>query len=117
MNDIILKFKDYLKKKQRSESTIQAYNKDVEGFLIFLKGLEISYLYVSEDNINEYAQALKKDGKANSTISRNLIAIRCFYKFLLSENKLDKTPMYSIESPKHNRPIPVTLTIKEVDNS
>lgn len=115
MNDILLKFKDFMKKKELSSNTLDAYTRDVEGFLIFLRALNISYIDATNEEINAYSQFLKGEGKANSSIGRCLISIRAFYKFLLKENKLENIPMNNVESPKHTRPIPLTLTIKEVE--
>lgn len=115
MNDILLKFNDFMKKKELSSNTLDAYTRDVEGFLIFLRALNISYIDATNEEINAYSQFLKGEGKANSSIGRCLISIRAFYKFLLKENKLENIPMNNVEAPKHTRPIPLTLTIKEVE--
>ena len=58
---------------------------------------------------------LQKNGKATSTISRNLASLRCFYQFLLNNNLIKEDPTHNLRSPKFKRKLPSILTKEEVD--
>ena len=58
---------------------------------------------------------MQKNGRATSTISRNLASIRAFYQYLASERIIDRDPTLDLESPKVEKKLPVILSSKEVE--
>lgn len=62
-----------------------------------------------------YVQELQKSKKANSSIVRNIVSIRNFYKYLNKQGILEEDPVINYEMPKLKRNIPQILTIEEVD--
>ncbi|MPM98941.1 Tyrosine recombinase XerD [bioreactor metagenome] len=62
-----------------------------------------------------YVQDLKKNRKANSSIIRNLVAIRSFYKYLIKSGKITESPLINYEVPKNKRNIPEILTVDEIN--
>lgn len=101
MNNAILinKFSDYLKKKGKSKSTLVAYAKDIDQFLINLKGKKISD--ITENDINNFIQKLKTSGDFTlKTISRKLNSIRTFFRFASETGNLNENPALKIRHPK-----------------
>jgi integrase/recombinase XerD len=62
-----------------------------------------------------YLNNLQTKGRAVSTISRNLAAIKSFYQYLVRERYLEKDPAAHLESPKLEKKLPKILTITEVE--
>lgn len=114
---IMIDYLDYIKNEKKLRSnTLEAYIRDVEQFKEYL--LEHDILEFKETNktaIITYLLNLQKNGKATSTISRNLASIRCFFQFLLNNNLVNEDPTLNLKSPKSEKRIPSILTTEEVN--
>jgi integrase/recombinase XerC len=49
-----------------------------------------------------------------STVSRKLAAIRSFFRFLRKHNLIAKNPVEDLHAPKHEKPMPVYLTVDDM---
>ena len=69
------------------------------------------------DNITimAYAEQLKKEGKANSSVARSIVSIRNYYKYLIKNNLVQNDPTAYFSIPKIKRNIPQILSIEEID--
>ncbi|RXI49411.1 site-specific tyrosine recombinase XerD [Clostridium tetani] len=114
-DELINKYISRLMNKGLSKNTLDAYIRDVNRFLDFLKEREEDILDVEEVTIMAYVQSLQKSRKANSSIVRNVVSIRNFYKFLYKKGYIDEDPVINYELPKVKRNIPKVLTVEEVD--
>jgi len=102
--------------KELSKNTLESYKRDVLQFINFLKSKQIENLEdANKTVIITYLLHLQKEGRAASTISRNLASIRSFCKFLAYEKFIDKDPTANLESPKSEKKLPNVLTMEEVE--
>ena len=62
-----------------------------------------------------YAEFLKKDGSANSSIVRSIISIRSYLKYLIKGNVIKQDPTAYFKIPKIKHDIPQILSIEEID--
>lgn len=115
MNDLLNEYVNYIKEKNLSNNTIEAYTRDITKFEKFLEIQNLKLDSVQEVTLMSYVQELNKLGKSNSSIARNIISIRNFYKFLARNGILNKISLLEYEIPKFNRELPDILTVKEVD--
>jgi integrase/recombinase XerD len=105
-------FMTHLKTEQgASVHTIEAYNRDILDYLIFLEE-ELSSL--DSVNFEVYLSRLRSTGKKTRSIVRAVSAIRSFYKFLLRDGKVKTNPLVDIETPKIKPPIPRVLSEEEM---
>ena len=100
--------------------TIDAYSRDVSGFLAFLaakgSGVKVSSVQdASADHVRGYLEVLAREGLAASSRARKLSAIRQFFRFLLSEGLRKDDPSSAIDSPKLGRPLPKVLSLADVE--
>ncbi|MDE6655735.1 MAG: site-specific tyrosine recombinase XerD [Anaeroplasmataceae bacterium] len=103
--------------KRLSANTISAYMTDLElygEFLVKYQGLK-DITFVTEDHINKYIASLKRADLSKQTISRKIIAIREFHKFLYSEKIANTDPAKFIDLPKPSKPLPVVLSKEEMN--
>ena len=103
--------------KRLSANTISAYMTDLElygEFLVKYQGLK-DITFVTEEHINKYIASLKRADLSKQTISRKIIAIREFHKFLYSEKIADTDPAKFIDLPKPSKPLPVVLSKEEMN--
>ena len=101
--------------KKLSDNTLQSYQRDILQFQDYLKESDLNYAKLTEEDINNYFESLRDNGKKNSTISRNLATIRSFYQYLLKNKKISKDPTSNLQSPKIQKRVPSILTSEEVE--
>ena len=101
--------------KKLSDNTLQSYQRDILQFQDYLKESDLNYPKLTEEDINNYFESLRDNGKKNSTISRNLATIRSFYQYLLKNKKISKDPTSNLQSPKIEKRVPSILTSEEVE--
>lgn len=118
MTESILKnYIAYMKNdKALTSNTLEAYIRDITQFKEYLVQNNIKdSTKVNKTIIITYLMFLQKEGKAPSTISRNLASIRCYYQYMLNNNLIKEDPTYNLRSPKPERKLPSVLTKEEVD--
>jgi integrase/recombinase XerD len=91
--------------------TIDAYNRDILSYLIYLE--ETGSTFESVD-FDAYLGRLRSAGKQTRSIARCVSAIRSFYRFLLTDGRIKSNPLLEIETPKFKAPIPRVLSEEEM---
>lgn len=89
-----------------SPHSVEAYERDIRSFL--------EKYPIGVENVVCHLSDLKKKGYASSSISRALIAIKVFFRFLFREKFVDKNLSLLLETPKLWQLIPEVMTQEEV---
>ncbi len=97
-----------------ADNTIQSYSRDLLRFFQFLEGRKRSPLQATQDDIMDYMSTLQKALSIRSC-ARNLSALKMFFRFLVSEGKIQGSPARLLGAPKLPRKLPAILTPDEVD--
>lgn len=108
-------FVDHLKEKNRAESTILAYGKDVEQLLNFV-GKELSRTHVHHiqtDDLKSFLKKLDEEGFTKKSISRKLNSTKTFFRFLKVNEYITDDPAATISHPKFETKPPRILTRTE----
>ncbi|MDR7865315.1 MAG: site-specific tyrosine recombinase XerD [Sporomusaceae bacterium] len=99
-----------------AQNTLESYGRDLRQFQAYLHNGQLDFIKdSSRSTILAYLNNLQTKGRAVSTISRNLAAIKSFYQYLVRERYLEKDPAAHLESPKLEKKLPKILTISEVE--
>jgi len=99
-----------------AQNTLESYGRDLHQFQMYLQNGNMEILKDSNrTTILSYLSSLQSKGRAVSTISRNLAAIKSFYQYLVRERYLEKDPAANLESPKLEKKLPKVLSITEVE--
>lgn len=107
-------FKEFLKEKKHSSSTIVAYGKDIEQLVSFLGELEKHQIHeVSKEDLEAFLGKLNKEGYTPKSLSRKINSTRTFYRFLKVNEYLTDDPSLLIEHPKYELTPPRILTPTE----
>ncbi len=116
MEDYCSNFENYLvSQKTILPSTVHFYIRDVGRFLEYVEGKELKNLSdITAAVINGYIAHLKGLKRSDSTISRNLASIRCFYKYLIYAGQVTVNPAKSIKLEKLSKKFPQILSGKEI---
>ncbi len=97
-------------------NTVDSYHADLSGFLCYLENRGILSLNdLRREHIADFLFAEKKRGMAVATLSRRLVAIKVFLRFLWEEGLLAVNAAESMESPRLEKILPSVLTLSEVD--
>lgn len=115
MSDLVNSYISHISNRKLSSNTLDAYTRDIKKFHEFVISRKESIDQVDVVIIMAYVQSLKKSGKANSSVIRNIVSIRNFYKYLINIGKIDSNPVIQYQSPKIKRTLPAILTVEEVD--
>ncbi|MBU1038387.1 MAG: site-specific tyrosine recombinase XerD [Candidatus Omnitrophica bacterium] len=117
MNTLIDEFLNYLSvERGLSKNTISAYSTDLRHFAGHLQSRGISDPdHVKRQDIMDYMLKLKDNRISSNSISRALVAIKMFYKFLVRERLARDDVAGVLESPKLVRPLPNVMGMQEVD--
>ncbi len=114
MEKNIEEFLEYLHSELNySENTIKSYQNEILKFKGFLDMENIDYLKLKKEHVRAYLKYLDNLKYKNSSISRNISALRTFYRFLVIKEKSDKNIFASIRNPKVEKKLPNYLS--EID--
>lgn len=71
---------------------------------------------LTADHFRAYLFELMKAETARATIRLRFAALRSFYKYLTHRQGLAKNPLAEVQLPKAEKKLPVTLSVKQVEN-
>jgi integrase/recombinase XerD len=114
---LIKEFLDYLSiERGLSKNTLESYGRDLGKYSAYFKkqGIE-NPDGVKRQDIQNFLMALK-DGKLNaSSISRNLVAIKVFHRYLTTQRYIKEDVTSVLETPKLWKTLPDVLDLKEIE--
>lgn len=110
------RYYQYLKlEKSFSPNTLDAYQRDVDKFLIFIRDQGIDFKDVTLDTFHAFSSLMIDIGIGPTSLSRILSGVRSFYFFLLLEDVIKSDPTELLQFPKKARKLPDVLTVEEID--
>lgn len=116
MERLLRRYYQYLKlEKSFSPNTIDAYQRDLDKFLIFIRDEGVQYDTITLDTLHQFSALMTDIGISPTSLSRILSGVRSFYHFLLLEDVLQTDPTEMLQFPKKARRLPDVLTVEEVD--
>ncbi len=110
-------FGNYLKlERSLSGNSIEAYVHDVNLLQQYVEvaKLALTPLAITSKHIQGFLQHINELGMSAHSQARILSGIKGFYKYLLSEELIDKDPTTLIEGPRLGRKLPDTLDYTEI---
>ena len=98
-----------------SENTINAYRRDLSGFLDFCtnKGI-LGVEYITRNHLNSYILNLRQDSLNPRSVVRKIASLRGFFKWLCANSYIQNNPASSIEQPKLPKRLPKVMTLQEI---
>jgi integrase/recombinase XerD len=110
-------FLDYLSvERGLAQNTIVSYRYDLTKYINFLKKNKInSFKEANKGIINDYSVYLRGKRLGINSISRNLVAIKVFYRFMLTEGFINEDISSLIEFPRLSKKLPYALSLREIN--
>ncbi|GBF72696.1 site-specific tyrosine recombinase XerD [Paenibacillus sp. 598K] len=101
--------------RQLSASTLDAYARDVAGFVVYASGEGVADIeQITRHHLARYILLLRQRGRAGATITRNIVSLRAFFHYLVRSGRLLQDPSIHLEMPKQEKKLPHILTVEEV---
>ncbi len=118
MGDTIDLFISYIREvKNVSENTAVSYKRDLIKMSEYFRDQGIlSLKKINSTNINTYILYLEKNGRAPSSISRTIAAMKSYFHYMLQIGKISKEPTMSVKGPIIEKKTPVVLELSEIEN-
>ncbi len=119
MNDpLITQFINHLwLEKGLSSNTQSSYKRDLQQFDQWLvKHHNKALNQAQQPQLIDYLSWRHESNYKASSTARSLSCLRAFYRYLLRESLIDQDISQNIEMPKLGRPLPKSLSEKDVDN-
>jgi integrase/recombinase XerD len=109
-------FIDYLRvERGLSPNTMIAYQHDLKKLATFADSINKDYLSLERDDLLAFIKRLGQLRLDPKSISRVLVTLRSFYKFLVLDGFLKRDPTANLDSPKSWQSLPRFLISEEVD--
>lgn len=112
-----INFCNYLMtKKNMSANTLSSYQRDLRQLMFYLQSNNINaWSDITDEIMLGYFDSLKSANKSESTISRSMSTMRCFFKYLVSKKQVSANPMAGIKGLKSEAKLPEILSNEEVE--
>lgn len=111
------KYKQYLRlEKALSTNTLDAYLRDLDKLINFLKAEELSIFDVTLDHLQHFSADLHDIGIHPRSQARILSGIKSFFHFLTIADYREDNPCILLEGPKIGFRVPEVLSVSEIDN-
>ena len=99
----------------QSEHTLDAYFRDVSGFIDFCYSKNLELNAVEASDLREYlAYKVEKDGLNSTSLQRHLTSIRQFMKWANEAKHLQMNPVNDFKIKRQSRPLPGMIDIETV---
>ena len=116
MVDYVEEYRGYLaEERHASDNTIGAYLRDVRRFACYADAASLDLLQVHKPLVQDYIDGMTHKGRAASSVTRSLAALKSFYRYLVSVGALPENPAQEVDAPKVERHLPQILTGAEVE--
>ena len=121
MSNVMLnidKFLEYLERElNRSQRTVESYRDDLKHFEKFARDLSDSFSWetVDADLVRNWMAQMIDEGNKATSVCRRLSALKTFYRFALSRHYVESDPVYEVQGPKKEKPLPQFLKENELE--
>ena len=113
---LVRRYYQYLKlEKGHSPNTIDAYMRDLDKFLRFLKDEGKDFLSIELEDVHHFSALMMDVGIHPASLSRILLGVRSLYHFLVLSDVLEVNPTELLEFPKKPQHLPDVLSVEEID--
>lgn len=110
------RYKRYLLlEKALSVNTIDAYMRDLQKLINYMKSNELSLSEVGYMHLEQLLSELYEKGIKPRSLARIVSGLKSFFRFMVLDGFLDQDPAQLLESPQVGLKLPVVLSVEEID--
>lgn len=110
------RYEEYLREvKDKSENTVLSYIRDVKQFVGFMEERGIlEPEKITEEDFLDYGNWIYANGASETTLSRKIVSVKAFYKYLYRNHSLLLDTVQVLVAPRTVRKQPALLTEEEI---
>jgi integrase/recombinase XerD len=113
---LIASYLDHLRVERRlSGHTLESYGRDLAGLAAFAAGADRRLEDLDRKALDAFVQQQRTRGQSPRSVARTVAAVRGFYRFLVLDRRLDRSPAEDLQPPPAWPALPKFLSIEEVD--
>jgi integrase/recombinase XerD len=107
---------DHLRIERRlSPHTIESYGRDLSGLVSFADALDRPVDHLDRQALEAFARQQRTHGLSPRSVARAIAAVRGFYRFLVLERHIERSPADDLQPPRAWPALPRFLSLEEVD--
>ncbi len=116
-DDAIQLFADYISAERRlATSTVRYYISEVKRFGRYLNNQEIHLIEeIAPQDVRSWQMSLMDDGESASTVTKQIAALRAWFKFLQKKGYTNTDVMVKITPPQRPKRLPIFFKEDEVE--
>ena len=116
-SECIEMFEKYRREEKKSSSnTLSSYLRDIRQFGAYLDlHTDTDIVSATEDELSEYINWLKGQGKSVATVSRCIASLKCLYSYLTIRPIIAENPATKLVPDKGEHKLPQILSSQEVE--
>ncbi len=117
IDEAIQRFTDYVSSERcLAEGTVRYYISEVERFGRYLYSQDIHLIEeISAQDVRSWQMSLMEEGEAAGTVTKQIAALRAWFKFLRKKGYTDTDIMVKITPPKRAKRLPIFFREDEVE--
>jgi site-specific recombinase XerD len=116
MNDELADFLRFCRLERRlAANTCAAYERDVSTCLAYLEREGIALADVRVTHLRGFLAEEQRTRPAVSSQARSTAALKCFFRFLVEEERIERDPALPLRTPKKVDVLPDVLTMGELE--
>jgi integrase/recombinase XerD len=116
VNALTRAYLDHLRVERRlSSNTIESYGRDLAALATFASGSGRSIESLDRPALEAFARRLRTRGLSPRSVARSVAAVRGFYRFLVLERLIERSPADDLQPPRAWPALPRFLSLEEVD--
>jgi integrase/recombinase XerD len=113
---LIASYLDHLRVERRlSGHTLESYGRDLAGLAAFAAGGDRRLENLDRKALDAFVQQQRTRGQSPRSVARAVAAVRGFYRFLVLDRRLERSPAEDLQPPPAWPALPKFLSIEEVD--
>ena len=115
--DLLMNYLAHLTvERNMSPRTVEAYGRDLQAFLAWLKVHETTVDRVHKHIVRDYIGSRRDAGLSARSAARHLSALRGFYRFLIQDDSVTVDPTADFQGPQLWRTVPHVLTPDDIES-
>jgi integrase/recombinase XerD len=113
---LIASYLDHLRVERRlSGHTLESYGRDLAALAAFAAGARRRLEDLDRKALDAFVQQQRTRGQSPRSVARSVAAVRGFYRFLVLDRRLERSPAEDLQPPPAWPALPKFLSIEEVD--
>lgn len=109
-------FLDHLRVERRlADHTLESYARDLRGLVAYAAGARRRPEALDRAALEAFVRQQMTKGLSPRSVARSVAAIRGFYRFLVLDGRLERSPADDLQPPRAWPALPKVLTLDQVD--